>query len=325
MNPSVPARPSNPKDWTAWIVSQRPARAAVDPFQPSGFFLETEHSASGQVVTSACILLTGKECPWRCLMCDLWQHTLPGPTPPGAIPRQIDFALAQLGENPRQLKLYNAGSFFDAAAIPPGDYPAIAARLEPVRHIIVESHPRLVGKRTQEFRDLLSGTLEVALGLETVHPQVLPRLNKRLTLDDFARAADFLGSLNVALRAFILVQPPFLPASAALEWAIKSAEFAFACGAAAVSLIPTRLGNGALDRLMETGEFSPPSIETLEKALDSVLALKKGRAFADLWDLDRFSRCAACLPERKRRLELTNLSQHPQLPVRCPACLAYSP
>ncbi len=320
MNRIPSAHPSDPKDWTAWIVAQRPPRVTVDPARPSGFFLESERSAFGQVVTSACILLTGKECPWRCLMCDLWQHTLAGPTPLGAIPQQIDFVLAQLSVVPHQLKLYNAGSFFDAAAIPPTDYPAIAARIEAVRHIIVESHPRLVGKRTQELRDLLSGTLEVALGLETVHPQILPRLNKHVTLDHFARAADFLGSLNVALRAFILVQPPFLPASAAAEWAVKSAEFAFACGATAVSLIPTRPGNRALDRLMQTGEFSPPSIETLEHALNSVLALKKGRAFADLWELDRFSRCPTCLPDRRRSLELTNLTQQPQPPPRCPAC-----
>jgi archaeosine synthase beta-subunit len=307
-------------DYTAWIVSQRPPRAAADPSKPYGFFLEQERTARGRIASSACILLTNKECPWRCLMCDLWKHTLTKPTPRGAIPRQIDHALAQLGSAPEQLKLYNAGSFFDVAAIPPADYGDIAKRITFARHVVVESHPRLVGERTRRFRDLLSGSLEVAMGLETVHPQVLPRLNKRFSLDDFARAAEFLSKNGIGMRAFILVQPPFLRESEAVLWAVKSAEFAFACGATAVSLIPTRRGNGALDRLMEAGEFSPPRIEALEQALDAVVALKQGRGFGDTWDLEQFSSCSICLPNRKRRLEATNLTQEVKTPAECELC-----
>jgi archaeosine synthase beta-subunit len=313
-------QPVPESDWTAWIVSQRPARAAADPFKPYGFSLEQERAASGRNVSSAGILLTNKECPWRCLMCDLWKHTLTQPTPRGAIPRQIDYALEQLGSAPEQLKLYNAGSFFDVAAIPPADCGDIATRISFARHVVVESHPRLVGERTRRFRDLLSGSLEVAMGLETVHPQVSPRLNKRFSLDDFARASEFLSKNRIGIRAFILVQPPFLRESEAVLWAIKSAEFAFACGASAVSLIPTRRGNGALDRLMQTGEFSPPRIETLEQALDAVVALKQGRGFGDTWDLEHFSTCSLCLTNRIRRLEATNLTQEVQPPAECEVC-----
>src|SRR5215472_85778 len=64
-------------DQSAWIISQRPPKAAVSAFEPNGFFLECERSRSGHVVTSGTILLANKECPWRCLMCDLWKHTLP--------------------------------------------------------------------------------------------------------------------------------------------------------------------------------------------------------------------------------------------------------
>ena len=80
------------------------------------------------------------------------------------------------------LKLYNAGSFFDPRAIPPEEYPAIARLAAPFRRTIVECHPALVGPRCLAFRDLLSGRLEVAMGLETAHPEVLERLNKRMTL-----------------------------------------------------------------------------------------------------------------------------------------------
>src|SRR5438105_9969168 len=180
MNSVLPER-----EPASWILAQRPARQALRTDKPHAFFVEHERLASGRVVRSACILLTNKECPWRCLMCDLWKNTLTEPTPAGAIPIQIDYALRQLGGRPEQLKLYNSGSFFDAAAIPPADYPAIADRISFASHIIVESHPRLIGARTFRLRDLLSGSLEVAMGLETVHPAVLPRLNKRFSLEDF--------------------------------------------------------------------------------------------------------------------------------------------
>ena len=50
--------------------------------------------------------------------------------------------------------------------------------------------------------DRLVFTQLVALGLETVHPQVLPALNKQMTLDDFAQAVDYLLRHDIAVRAF---------------------------------------------------------------------------------------------------------------------------
>jgi hypothetical protein len=295
-------------------------RSELDPFQPHGFFLEQELCSSGRILRSGGILLTNKECPWRCLMCDLWKHTLTRSVPLGAIPRQIDYALAKLGVQPEQLKLYNSGSFFDPAAIPPEDYPAIAQRISFAEHIVVESHPRLVGEKALRFRDLLDGSLEVALGLETVHPDVLPRLNKRFTLDHFAHAAAFLRKEGVEVRAFVLVKPPFLNEHQAIEWAVKSAQFAFSCGAGVVSLIPTRPGNGALDRLVDSGEFAPPSLSTLERTLERTLELSAGRAFADTWDLEMFSSCPSCFEGRKHRLTAINLSQTLVPSAHCPAC-----
>lgn len=306
---------------TAWILAQRPPRpGGIDPNQPHGFFLEAERSDTGRVRNSAVILLTNKECPWRCLMCDLWQHTLTGSVPPGAIPRQIDYALAQLGSRPEQLKLYNSGSFFDPAAIPVADYPAIAERVSFAEHVVVEAHPRLVGEKALRLRDLVSGTLEVAMGLETVHPEVLPRLNKKFTLEHFTRAANFLRKAGIGLRAFVLVQPPFLNEAEGLAWAVKSAASAFDCGATVVSLIPTRPGNGAMDRLMATGEFTPPRVATLERALELAINLRRGRVFADTWNLEPFSTCSVCVEHRQQRLHSMNLTQQIQPAVDCPAC-----
>jgi radical SAM enzyme (TIGR01210 family) len=272
-------------------------------------------------VDSATILLTNKECPWRCLMCDLWKNTTLRTVPPGAIPRQMDHALSQLRSRPEQIKLYNSGSFFDPAAIPPADYPAIARTVEFAKHVAVESHPRLAGEKALRFRDLLSGSLEVAMGLETVHPQVLPRLNKKFELAHFSDATGFFRKNGIAVRAFVLVKPPFLDEAEGLEWAVKSVAFALSCGATVVSLIPTRPGNGAMERLMAAGEFSPPRLSTLETALELALKLRAGgRIFADTWDLGQFSHCPACFEKRRQRIHAMNLSQQIPPAMDCPAC-----
>ena len=214
-------------------------------------------------------------------------------------------------------KLYNSGSFFDPRAVPPEDHAAIARRVRAFERVIVECHPSLVGEPAVCFRDLLGGKLEVAMGLETVHPEVLPRLNKRMTLEQFSRAAAFLRQHDIALRVFILVKPPFLDEAGALEWAQRSIDFAFDCGAGVVSLIPTRFGNGALEALAATGDFSPPRLATLEAAAAYGVRLQRGRVFADLWDLERFSDCAACFPARLSRLEQMNQTQEIQSCVQC--------
>jgi radical SAM enzyme (TIGR01210 family) len=324
--------PSDTAQIDSWILARRPARNELDPQRPHAFFLEQERADSGERVNVATIFLTNRECPWRCLMCDLWRNTLPEAVPTGAIPAQIDYALARL-PTARQVKLYNSGSFFDRGAIPPEDYPAIAQRLREFNRVIVESHPALVGEACLRFRDLLElktpskadtkgsvSHFEVAMGLETAHPDVLARLNKRMTLDQFARAAAFLRENRIALRAFILVKPPFLDEEQALHWAKRSLDFAFDCGASVASLIPTRFGNGALEALAEQGQFSPPKLSTLEHAAEYGVRLGRGRVFADVWDLQKFSDCAACFPARLARLEQMNHSQSVPPPVICGHC-----
>jgi radical SAM enzyme (TIGR01210 family) len=252
-------------------------------------------------------------------MCDLWKNTTAESVPPGAIPAQIRRALRDLPVA-RRVKLYNSGSFFDPRAIPPEDYGEIAATVGGFDRVIVESHPALVGDACLRFRDLVSGRLEVAMGLETVHPEVLPRLNKRMSLRQFETAATFLERERIALRVFVLLGLPFLSPQESLAWSCRSVEFAFEQGATAVSIIPTRGGNGALESLGEAGEFRPPGLWALEAALGAGLALRQGRVFADLWNLEEFRGCASCFEPRRRRLSAMNLGQKVAPPVVCASC-----
>jgi archaeosine synthase beta-subunit len=301
----------------AWVLSRRPPREVLNPHVPYAYFVEEERAATGEVVPVATIFLTNRECPFRCVMCDLWRNTLTETVPTGAIPRQIDHALGELPPA-RHLKLYNSGSFFDVHAIPPEDHGAIAERANRFERVIVENHPALVGESCLRFQDRIQGRLEIAMGLETAHPGVLAQLNKRMTLKSFSDAAVFLRRNEIDLRVFILVQPPFMAAHESLSWAERSLDFAMECGATAATLIPTRAGNGAMDDLAMRGEFTSPPLRTVEAAMEYGLGLKAGRVFADLWEIR--ASCQDCYPQRIARLQQMNLAQVAPERIFCARC-----
>lgn len=299
-----------------WIVALRGHKNRVERRQPYFVLHEREYASSGALVDVNTVFLSNRECPFKCLMCDLWKNTLDDSVQSGDIPAQIRWALDRL-PSAEHIKLYNSGNFFDRKAIPREDFASIASLLEGYGRVVVESHPKLLGPEVMRFRDMLSGELEVAMGLETVHQEVLQRLNKRMTAADFRAGVRFLKAEGVHSRAFVLLRPPFMSEEEGAQWAVQSIEFAFEAGVECCAVIPTRTGNGALERLAENGLFQPPSLASLESVMERGLLLQKGRVLADLWDLDRFSNCDRCFNERKGRLEEMNRLQRIPPPVNC--------
>lgn len=290
------------------ILIARGERNAVDPWQPYHFLNEPEHSAAGVVEDVSTIFLTNRECPFRCLMCDLWKNTTTSTVPLGAIPAQIDFALSRL-PTAKHVKLYNSGNFFDAQAIPPADLTAIADRVRHFQTVIVENHPRLCDGRCGDFQALIGTQLEIALGLETSHSPTLAKLNKQMTVKDFTRACDLLLKSQIRIRAFILLKPPWTTAEQGIERAIESVRFAFDCGVSCCAIIPVRSGNGILDQLGEDGVFTPPRLSSLESVMLETLSWNRGRVLADLWDARQFADDPAEADSQIARLEAMNLAQ----------------
>jgi archaeosine synthase beta-subunit len=328
-----------------FVLEHRGARAHLDPWHHQGVVIEDERTAEGHVARVATVFLTGRECPWRCTMCDLWKHTTEADTPRGAIPAQIGAARDELRNCVpaiTTMKLYNAGSFFDPRAVPVSDYGEIAARLIGLDHVIVESHPALIGQRVDLLLDALNQqhlwrrsfspagsadterpALEVAMGLETANPTALDLLNKRFTIDQFRSAAAALRARGIAVRVFLLISPPFVSDEDQDTWLIQSIDVSFASGASVVSLVPTRSGNGAIERLAAANLFREPSLGDVERSLAIGLAAAggRGRVFVDLWGLQRFASCPACFERRKTRLHTMNLAQTVSAPsAACARC-----
>jgi hypothetical protein len=297
----------------------------VDPLRPLGVVVEEERRPDGSLETAATVFLAGAECPYTCVFCDLWKHTLDGPTPAGALPAQIRQALADprlRTASPARIKLYNASNFFDPRAVPPADWAEMAELLRPFAGVTVECHPRLVGPRCAEFAALLGGRLGVAMGLETADAQVLGRLNKQVRRDDFSRAAAILRKQGMDVRAFVLLGAPFVPRGAIVADAVRSAAFAAGAGAAVVAIIPTRGGNGEMERLAASGLFTLPTLRDLEAALEGALgSVPSGTAVsADLWDVRSLAACPDCREGRISRLSRMNRTGRVEAPVACDVC-----
>ena len=285
--------------------------------------MEEERAATGAIERALTVFLAGAECPFTCSFCDLWRWTLDGPTPRGALPVQLGRALEGLrGSLPERLKLYNASNFFDHRAVPIDDLPRIAELAAPFQAVTVESHASMIGADVLAFQSLLSGKLEVAIGLETIHPVAMAHLNKRLDLARFDRAAAFLGAHDIGLRVFVLLGLPYVPAEEGVEWTVRTVEYAAARGAARIAVIPVRGGNGELERLQALGDFVPPTLAQLERALEQCLPIRSAVITADVWDVERLPACETCRAKRVVRIQSMNLSPSPKSPPRvpCSAC-----
>jgi len=315
---------SGPGPGTREIRSLRPPMPGVDAWRPLGHRWDVERSSRIELRRALTVFLAGAECRFTCIFCDLWRHTVDGATPAGALPTQLEIALtaareAVTPEAEDAIKLYNASNFFDPRAVPPADDAELARLCSGFARVTVETHARLLGERAERFAAMLDGRLEIAMGLETIHPTVFPRLNKGMDLEDFRASVSWAREREIGVRAFVLVGLPWVPAHEFAAWAVRSVEYAASIGVDRISLIPLRTGNGALDALSKSGDLGPVRIRHLEEAMRSSLERVRGSVVveADVWDLDSFSTCELCLGQRAARLATANLKQEVAPPVDC--------
>ena len=313
---------------TDWILRARPGLPRPLP-GPTLLGQHDEWEATGagpSPVRVRTLFLRGSECRFHCAMCDLWQYTHNSITQPGDIPLQIQQGISDLAAtNPRPvwLKLYNASSFFDAKNIPSTDLPTIARQVRSMQRVIVENHPRLLAANalTSFCEQLQPAKLEVAMGLETVHAEVLHKLNKQMTVDDFRAAVELCKKHDVAVRAFVLLQPPWLDRAAAMLWCQATIDSARHMGVQHICVIPVRGGNGALEQLASTGQFVPPTANMLEEILLKNLSGSVGLVTVDLWDWDKLrGTCEHCSSKRRSRLADMNLNRNPLPSIPCERC-----
>ena len=209
--------------------------------------------------------------------------------------------------SPRRIKLYNASNFFEPRAVPP-DGPAGARG--PARGRSPES-PWMPSaarrRRVLRVRARIRGRLEVAMGLETIHPEALPHLNKRRASTTSTERRRACGRHDIGVRAFVLVGAPFVPAererrlgralgglgprAGRRRWSRSSR-----CAAATAS--SSAWPRPASSRRRPCATSRPP--------WKARWRLGRGVVVADLWDAERLPGCPACRAARVERLARMN-------------------
>src|SRR6478752_2544895 len=94
------AYPDAPAARDRFIIDLRGPRPQHDPRRFQNLSIEDEPTERGDVARVGTVFLTGRECPWRCAMCDLWRFTTRADTPVGAIPAQVAAARAAVRDQP---------------------------------------------------------------------------------------------------------------------------------------------------------------------------------------------------------------------------------
>src|SRR2546421_9905707 len=113
--------PVAPAERDRFIIDLRGPRPQHDPWRYQDLAVDDELTESGQVARIGTVFLTGRECPWRCAMCDLWRFTTRDDTPAGAVPAQnppAPPAWEERGGSNSRIKLHKASNLFQPPAGP---------------------------------------------------------------------------------------------------------------------------------------------------------------------------------------------------------------
>ena len=289
-----------------FVLERRGPRPQHDPWRYQGLIVEDERAADGgrsRVWRPCSSLAASVRGAARCAICGLHHRQRHAARRDSSA--DGGRAARTCASEPRPvtgMKLYNAGSFFDPRAVPEADYDGVAARARRAvaRDRRIASRARGPARRSAargarppsgpggaagaaRSRD---GPGDSAPGRarsieQAIHARASSRGRQRARTIVAWRCASFCSSRR---RLFLRTNRT--------TWLLRSIDAAFSCGAAVVSLVPTR-GRQRRDRRAGRGRMVPRARSRRHRAQLRVRpcghARGRGRVFVDLWDLERFA------------------------------------
>ena len=232
------------------------------PSEPEALWKEDD-MAGGQKVRAMVVILRTNGCCWvrhgGCTMCGYREASLNNVTVKD-LESQLEAALSRYSGEPF-VKIYTSRSFLDDNEIPAPFRKKVYEAFSGCSRLLFESRPEFI---TEETVKELPPNVTVALGLESSDPEVLEKsVHKGFAPEDIRRAGTLLKSHNIGVRTYLLLKPPFLTESAAIEDAVSSALFADGFSDE-ISVNPLNVQHGTMvERLWKKGEFRPPWIWSL--------------------------------------------------------------
>lgn len=175
------------------------------------------------------------------------------------------------------LKVYTSGSFLDEREMPAEAANAILSWCsERGVGVLVESRAEFVTDESIGQAMAIHDDIEVAIGLESANDKVLRySINKNMTVADYDRAAAIVKKAGARLRSYILLKPPYLTESEAIEDAILTAKHA-ALMSDTISVNPVNVQKGTIvERLWKTWSFRPPWLWSVIEVLNACVELDR--------------------------------------------------
>jgi len=272
-----------------------------------------------------------------CAMCGFQAATTRGvPVSAEDLVAQLDSAVDRPGmlAGVGQVDLFNSGSFFADAEVPPRAREEMLRRLggTGVRRVLVESRPEYV-RRDAVVRACAwlgpRAALEVGIGLESADEHVREVLVKKgFGREEFEQAIDELRGTPARLLVYLLIKPMGLDESAAIEDAVTSAKYVFAVAAARgvrarVAFQPTFVAPGtALEQDFLAGRYAPPRLRSVVEVVRRTHALGEITVGTSDEGLDPRmvpSGCERCTPLIRRAIAEFNRTQDAHV-LEGPSC-----
>ncbi|WP_327051098.1 archaeosine biosynthesis radical SAM protein RaSEA [Halomicrococcus gelatinilyticus] len=251
--------------------------AEYDPHEPTRVWIDEDNTPDG-IYQSLTIILNTGGCRWAraggCTMCGYVAESVEGGSVGHeALMDQIDVCLEHERENADEksglIKIYTSGSFLDEREVGAETRRAIAETFADRDRIVVESLPDFVEQ--EKLAEFTGKGLEtdVAIGLETATDRVRHDcVNKYFDFEDFVAASEAADAAGAGVKAYLLMKPPFLSESEAIE-DMKSSVRRCAEYAHTVSMNPTNVQRYTMvDELYFRDGYRPPWLWSVAEVLE---------------------------------------------------------
>jgi archaeosine synthase beta-subunit len=176
------------------------------------------------------------------------------------------------------IKIFNSGSFFDDEEINEDTREFIyqkISQVDKIKEVVVESRVEFLDEiKLKKMKEVLgSKHIEIAIGLETSNNYIRNNyINKGLSYDDFLSAVELIRHLQLGIRIYLLLKPPFLNEKSAIDDCVASIKKMIELKVNTISINPVNIQKGTfVEYLWKKKLYRPPWFYSLIKCLNSAI------------------------------------------------------
>ncbi|MBR9679710.1 MAG: DUF5591 domain-containing protein [Candidatus Altiarchaeota archaeon] len=177
------------------------------------------------------VLESGK-CSWgSCVFCG-WGKKATDTKGLEQLKQEFDSKLGRAikAEIPKRIKLFTSGSMLDEQQYPTEFVSYVVSELDKtgIAEFVLETNVLDISQEKLDSLNKHKGKLKIlfGIGLEVADDDVLKKLGKQSTVQNFTDKAELIKQNGFGIRAYVLVNPPFCEPASCLD---KTMEFALEC------------------------------------------------------------------------------------------------